>query len=59
LTIDSSKKLDLDIVYTVNVLRIIPKNSKVFLGKLTDVDGTEYDASEILIHTPAEHTREG
>jgi len=26
------------------------------MGKLTDVDGTEYTVSEILLHTPAEHT---
>jgi len=26
------------------------------MGKLTDVDGTEYQVSEVLIHTPAEHT---
>jgi len=26
------------------------------MGHLTDVDGTEYQVSEVLIHTPAEHT---
>jgi len=26
------------------------------MGKLTDVDGTEYAVSEVLLHTPAEHT---
>lgn len=26
------------------------------MGKLTDVDGTEYEVSELLLHTPAEHT---
>jgi len=36
------KKADVEIVYHVNLLRIIPKTSKVNMGKLTDIDGTEY-----------------
>jgi len=53
------KKTDVEIVYHTNILRILPKNSKVNFGKLTDVDGTEYQVSEVLIHTPAEHTIKG
>jgi len=26
------------------------------MGKLADVDGTEYEVSEVLLHTPGEHT---
>jgi carbonic anhydrase len=36
-------------------LRFIP-DAGVNMGKITDVDGTEYIVSEILLHTPAEHT---
>jgi len=55
---DSLKKLMLKL-NTPLILRILPKNSKVNMGKLTDVDGTEYQVEEILIHTPAEHTIKG
>lgn len=50
------KKGDVEIVYHTNILRILPKNSRINMGKLTDIDGTEYQVSEVLIHTPAEHT---
>lgn len=50
------KKSDVMVVYHLNVLRFIPKN-KAKMGKLTDVDGTEYEVSEVLLHTPAEHTK--
>lgn len=50
------KKGDVEIVYHTNILRILPKSSKINMGKLTDIDGTEYQVSEVLIHTPAEHT---
>jgi len=53
------KKQDVEIVYHTNIFRILPRNSKVNMGKLTDVDGTEYQVSEVLIHTPAEHTING
>jgi len=36
------KKGDVEIVYHTNILRILPKNSKINMGKLTDIDGTEY-----------------
>lgn len=50
------KKGDVLIVYHLNVLRFIPKHAKINMGKLTDVDGTEYQVSECLFHTPGEHT---
>lgn len=36
------KKDDIIIVYHLNILRFLPKNSAVNIGKLSDVDGTEY-----------------
>lgn len=48
------KKSNVLIVYHLNILRFIPKGAK--MGKLTDVDGTEYEVSEVLLHTPGEHT---
>jgi len=29
------------------------------MGKMTDLDGTEYQVSEVLLHTPAEHKING
>jgi len=49
------KKGDILVVYHLNILRFIPKHSQVNVGKLVDLDGTEYKVSEILLHTPAEH----
>jgi len=49
------KKGDVLIVYHLNILRFIPKGPAVMMGKLTDLDGTEYQVSEVLLHTPAEH----
>lgn len=46
-------------MYHLNILRFIPKHAKVNMGKLSDVDGTEYAVSEVLLHTPAEHTIAG
>jgi len=50
------KKSEVMVVYHLNILRFIPKD-KAIMGRLTDVDGTEYEVSEVLLHTPAEHTR--
>jgi len=36
------KKGDVEVVYHTNILRILPKSSRVDMGKLTDIDGTEY-----------------
>jgi len=44
------------IVYHLNILRFLPKHGNVKMGKLIDVDATEYEVSEVLLHTPAEHT---
>jgi carbonic anhydrase len=50
------KKGDVMIVYHLNILRFIPKHKGINMGKLTDVDATEYGVSEVLLHTPGEHT---
>jgi len=50
------KKNDVLIVYHLNILRFVPKHAKVNMGKLSDVDGTEYAVSEVLFHAPGEHT---
>ena len=39
----------------MNLLRIKPKPG-VNLGKIVDTDMTNYEVTEILIHTPSEHT---
>ena len=41
--------------YFLNLLRIKPKEGAK-MGKISDIDGTTYEASEILFHTPSEHT---
>jgi len=54
-------KNDIHIVFENNMLRIKHKKEhedKNF-GKIHDLDGTIYEATEIRIHTPAEHTFAG
>lgn len=54
-------KEEIHIVWETNMLRIKLKNefkSKNF-GKIHDLDGTVYEAKEIRVHTPAEHTLAG
>ena len=49
-------------VYETNMLRIKFKEEhqeKGTFGSIKDVDGTEYTATEVQIHTPAEHTLDG
>lgn len=49
------------ITFETNMLRIKFKKdykAKSF-GKITDLDGTIYEAKEIRIHSPAEHTLAG
>lgn len=45
------------VVYDTNMVRIKGKDPKATMvfGKITDIDGMEYHANEIQIHTPAEH----
>lgn len=45
------------VVYDTNMVRIKGKDAKdtMIFGKITDIDGMEYHANEIQIHTPAEH----
>lgn len=50
------KKGDVLIVYHLNILRFMPKHKNINMGKLTDLDATEYQVSELLLHTPGEHT---
>lgn len=38
----SVKKNDVLIVYHINILRFIPKHPDINMGKLSDLDGTEY-----------------
>ena len=45
----------LEVIYDLNLLRIRPK-SGAKMGKLADVDGTTYEVTEVLFHTPSEHT---
>lgn len=52
----------IEFVYKNNMLRIIFKNEfakEGSFGTIKDVDGTEYTATEVQIHTPAEHTFDG
>jgi len=35
------------------------KNAGLIFGTIKDVDGTLYEATEIQIHTPGEHTVNG
>lgn len=46
---------DMEVVYEINLCRIRTLNNKIF-GTLKDVDNTVYEAYEIQIHTPGEHT---
>jgi len=48
-------KKDLEFIYDINLLRIKPKPG-INMGKITDTDMTIYQVTEILIHTPSEHT---
>lgn len=41
------------------MMRLKPKKKGINLGRLSDVDGTIYQVSEIQFHTPAEHTLGG
>jgi carbonic anhydrase len=45
----------MEVVYEINLCRIRTLNNKIF-GTLKDVDNTVYEAYEIQIHTPGEHT---
>lgn len=39
------------------MIRFRVKDKKTMsFGNITDIDGTEYMAREVRIHTPAEHT---
>lgn len=50
-------KDNIEVVYDVNMIRFRVKDKKTMqFGNITDIDGTEYKAREIRIHTPAEHT---
>ncbi len=49
-------------VYDTNLLRIRFKEehqASGSFGTIKDLDGTEYSATEIQLHTPAEHTFDG
>ena len=48
-------KKDLIFEYGLNLLRTTPKPG-INLGKLIDSDNTNYEVTEILIHTASEHT---
>ncbi len=48
---------DIDIAYEENMIRVSKKNSN--FGKLVTMDGAVYQATEIQIHTPGEHTIDG
>lgn len=45
----------MEVVYEINLCRIRTLNNKIF-GTIKDVDDTVYEAYEIQIHTPGEHT---
>lgn len=50
----------LKVVYETNMVRIkFIKNAELIFGTIKDVDGTLYEATEIQIHTPGEHTVNG
>jgi len=50
----------LNLVYQTNMIRIkFIKNAELIFGTIKDVDGTRYEATEIQIHTPGEHTVNG
>lgn len=50
------KKDQVKVVYDRNMVRLVGKTDDVNLGRLTDIDGTIYQVSEIQFHTPADHT---
>jgi carbonic anhydrase len=50
-----SEKVQAKIVYKDNAIRILHPN----MGTLTTLDGIVYEAREIVIHTPSEHTING
>ena len=46
----------IDVVYEQNMIRFkILGQDRNSVGQITDIDGTVYNATEIQIHTPAEH----